>query len=258
MADYSELADKLQHEVVTDMAESYFGDRKSLDDMIEAFGDMTNDLRDVMPRLYQSASRLFRLLLDREGVTRFSESLGITFEGLPFADDQPCTTPEPLPFALTTMGRYEKCIRAAYQHLRRQIQEYMHGRYYDHEGRKRVTMHYHRLKAVAEMINQRVERVNSDMTPSGTLRYVKKMDPVQSEREKVMGQACLVDGCGLDKDLQFAFIDFKGLGFPELNELPPLDEVRPSIKEYCKQIDPSRRQEIKDVMEALRDGSLIC
>lgn len=258
MADFSEMANKLQKEVVADMAESYFGDRKQLDDMIEAFDGMVREMRDILSLLYMDASRLFRLLLDTPNVLAFGEALDISFDGLPLADDQPCTVPEPLPFAFTTIGRYEKCLQYAYQALRERINEYNYGRYYDEDGRKRLTMHYARLEAVAGIINDKINHANEGLSPSGTLRYVKKMDTVQSERESVMGEACLVDGCSLDQDLKFTPIDFSGLGFPVLSDLPPLKEVKPAIKAFCNKIDPSRKQEIKDVMESLRDGSLIC
>jgi len=99
-----------------------------------------------------------------------------------------------------------------------------------------------------------VERVNTEKSPIETLRYVKRMDSVQSELEDMIGQACLVDGCSLDQDLKFEKLDFVGLGLPIVQDLPRLSAVKLTIKQFCKEIYPSRKADIKAAMNALRDG----
>lgn len=256
MADFSDIAESLQQDVITEMAESFFGDRVELEDKIGAFRLLTNDLREKMPQVYQSASRLFCLLIDRDGVRNFASELEITFDGLPFVDDQTSFSPESVPFAFTLRKRYEKCLCSAYDRLQKQIDEYNHGRYYTEDGRKRMTIHYLRLKALAEYLNEQTDHVNSKLSPSGVLRYVKKLDTVQAEREKVFGQACLIEGCSLDTELTFSRIDFSALGFPELSDLPPLKDVKKAIGQYCKKECPSRKAEVKNVLKAWRDGTL--
>lgn len=257
MPDFSDFADKLQQEVVTDMAETYFGDRKNLDEMIAAFYSMVEEFRAHGPALWQAAARLHCLLLDRKTARDFYIALDILPSCIPFSDEVARPFFDSLPFALTPRGRYERCVFRAYSTFQQVADEYLNGRYYtdtNSHGRKRLTLHYIRLKALAEHINEEVGRVNKTLSPSATLRYIKKMDPDQVERENVMGEACLIDGCELDTDLRFAPIDFDALKLPVVQDLPRLDAVKPAIRQFCKEIYPTRKNDIIKAMASLRDG----
>lgn len=257
MADFRDIADQLQQEVVSDMAESYFGARKELDDKIAGFNFMVQEFRSLVPRLSQAAARLNHLLLDKRTARDFYIALDIVPSCIPAGDDEVSPFFDKLPWALTGSGRYVRCICRAYDLLQKAADDYLNGHYYpdpDVPGRKRLTIHYLRLRALAEHINDEVERVNTEMSPSGTLRYVKRMDPEQSEREDVIGAACLTEGCGLDADLEFQGVDFKGLNLPVVQDLPRLSMVKPAITQFCKRIYPSRKQDILSSMHALREG----
>lgn len=257
MSDLKDFADKLQQEVVTDMAESYFGARKNLDDMLEAFGLLVEEFRASGASLAQAAARLHCLLLDRQTAKEFYISLDIVPACIPFTDEVPRPFFDSLPFAFTGLGRYERCVIRAYNIFQKIADEYVNGRYFDDpemKGRKRLTVHYLRLKALAEHINEEIERVNTNLSPSGALRYVKRMDTVQVERENMIGQACLLEGCGLDEDLKFEPIDFDALELPVVQDLPTITKVKPAIKQFCKEIYPSRKEDIQRAMASLRDG----
>ncbi len=257
MSDLKDFADGLQQEVVTDMAESYFGDRKNLDDMIAAFNIMVLEFRSSGLALYQAAARLHCLLLDRQTAKDFYIALDIVPSCIPFSDEVPRPFFESLPFAFTGVGRYERCVFRAYSIFQKVADEYVNGRYFNDpemQGRKRLTVHYLRLKALAEYINDEVERVNANQSPTGMLRYVKRMDTEKCEREDMIGQACLLEGGELDSDLKFSSIDFEGQELPVVQDLPSLVKVKPLIKDFCKEIYPSRKEDIKRAMASLRDG----
>lgn len=259
MVDFSEFADQLQQEVVTDMAESYFGARKDLDDMIEAFNGMVAELREMEPSLSQAAARLHHLLLDRQTAKEFYITLDILPSCIPFTRETPRPFFASLPFAFTGAGRYEKCVSRAYDLLQKTADVYLNGKYYESEeypGKKRLTVHYIRLKALCEHINEKIAQVNEQMSPSNALRYVKEMDPVQVEREKTLGQGCLSEGCSLDNDLRFTPIDFKSLGLLVIQDLPPLRRVREAINVFCRSVYQTRTEEVQDAMDDLKeDGS---
>lgn len=257
MADFRDFADQLQQDVVTDMAESYFGDRKEVDGMIEAYHQMVEELRKQEPALFQAAARLHTLLLDRQTAREFYIALDIMPSCIPFTDQAARPFFDSLPFAFTRRGRYERCVCRAYAMLQQTADVYLNGQYYDDpdaSGRKRLTVHYIRLKALAEYINDRIDKVNKTMSPSETLRYVKKMDVEQSEREKLMGEACMIDGCSLDNDLKFESIDFDKLGLPAIQELPSLGKVKPAIREFCRSIYPKRKHDVAEAMKSLLGG----
>jgi len=254
MADYRDFADKLQQDVVADMAEAYFGDRKELDDMIEAFHHMVGKLQESGPTLYQAAARLHTLLLDRQTARDFYIALDILPSCIPFSDEPVRPFFDSLPFSLTRLGRYERCVCRAYAQLQSVADEYLNGRYFndpEESGRKRLTVHYIRLKAIAEHINEKIDKVNRTMSPNETLRYVKKMNIEQAERESLIGEACLMDGCGLDLDLKFELLEFEKMDLPVVQDLPRLEAVKPAIKVFCKSIYQVRKQDIIIAMGAL-------
>ena len=256
MSDLKDFADQLQEEVVSDMAESYFGARKDLDNMLAAFKVMADELKNIVPRLSQSAARLHVLLLDRETARNFYISLDILPSCIPFTDEVPRPFFDSLPFAFTTLGRYERCVCRAYDRFQKTADEYLNGRYFDdHErpGRKRLTVHYLRLRALAEHINEEIVKVNDNMSPSGTLRFVRNMDPAQVAREDILGEACLVEGCGMDRDLRFEKIDFGELDLPLVQDLPPLRLVKNGIHEFCRGMYPARKKDMVKAMSMLRE-----
>lgn len=256
MDDFRDYADQLQQEVVSDMAESYFGSRKDLEDKIAAFEEMVEEFRLNVPKLFKAASRLHTLLLDKETIRDFYIALDILPSCIPFADESVSSFKMRVPFAFTARGRYERCLCRAYHLFREVADEYLNGHYYndpDHPGRKRLTVHYLRLKALAEYINEEVEQVNSSLPPSRALEYVKQMDTVQIEREKIMGEACEVEGCALDRDLRFQPIDFEAYKLPVVQDLPSLESVRPAIASFCRDIFPDRRADILELLEPIKE-----
>jgi len=256
MSNLKDFADQLQEDVVSDMAKSYFGARKNLDDMLAAFNEMVSEFRFMVPRLSQAAARLHMLLLDRATARDFYISLDILPSCIPFTEEVPTPLFDSLPFYFTQLGRFKRYVFRTYDLFQKSADEYLNGHYYDDKklGRKRLTVHYIRLKALAEHINDEVNRVNCSMSPSGALRYVKEMDPSRIEQEKILGEACLMEGGALDRDLAFTPIDFNGLDLPVVQDLPRLNEVKDVIRKFCEEIYPSRKEDIARAMNFLRNG----
>lgn len=255
MTDFRDYADDLQQEVVTDMAEAYFGARKDIDDMLEAFNAMVEELRQHLPRLSQAAARLHRLLLDMDTAREFYIALDVVPACIPVTEDEAKPFFDSLPFAFTGLGRYQRCVFRAYDLLQKAVDEYLNGRYFDdpeQPGRKRLTVHYLRLKAMAEYINEEIDKVN-DTTVSGTLKFIKTMDPEQMQHEGMMGQA--VKGADhIDQDMRFSPVDFDGLELPDMQDLPALYVVRDPIKHFCSGLYKERRDDIAGAMRSLLIG----
>ena len=252
MTDFKDYADELQQEVVSDMAETYFGARKDIDDMLEVFEKMVGQLRQQESHLSQAAARLHCLLLDRETAEAFYEALGVAPSSVPYTDETPKPFFDKFPFAFTGAGRYERCVFRVYELLQKAVDEYVNGRYFDdpeQPGRKRLTVHYLRLKTLADYINEEMDRVNKTAV-SGALQFIKTMDPEQMQHEGMMGEA--VKGTDhIDQDMRFSPIDFELLGLPVFRDLPPLYAVREPIKGFCEKLYKKRRESIARAMRSL-------
>lgn len=254
MSDISDFADQLQQDVVSDMAESFFGNRKELDNALEAYSGMVRDFQPVVERLYRAVATLRLLLLDDADAAEFFRRLGLDPAAVPQAEGADILGRESLPFALTGKGRYAACVLDAYEQLRKAVHDYIHGQYFDdpvQKGRKRLTMHYRRLEEVAAYINERIRKTNEESSVTSMLREVKRLNPVQMEREEMMGGIYLKEGCGLDNDMCFAPINFKGYGFPEVADLPSLKDARKKVEEFCAELYARRGEEARKAMAAL-------
>ncbi|EGB13628.1 hypothetical protein DND132_0411 [Pseudodesulfovibrio mercurii] len=256
MSDLSDFADQLQMDVISDMAESYFGNRKELDYALEAFAGMVEELLPVIERMFRAAATLRLLLLDEATADAFCAELGLDPARIPPDEGAEILVHEAVPFALTGKGRYAVCVETAYRGLYDAIHEYLNGRYYNdpnRPGRKRVTMHYKRLEEIAGIINEKIHKANNDRSMSSMLREVKSMDPVQMEREEILGDMVYGDkGDGRDNDMCFVPIDLDGYRFPEVEELPPVNEVGSALKRFCARVYAERKDEVRAAMDRFR------
>lgn len=255
MSDLKDFADQLQQEVVSDMAESFFGARKDLDDALEAFSTMVQEFLPTVEKLYRAAATLRMLLVDEQGVDSFTADLGLEPDAILPAEGAPVLLPESVPFALTARGRWFKCLCLAWEQYQSLADEYIHGRYYDDpqmQGRKRITIHYNRLVEFARLINEDIRKINTENSTTAVLRRFRDMDPEQVERENILGEACLVEGCDLDRDMHYRPIDFLGYHLPEVCELPPLNKVRGRIRRFSRKRYEGRREGVALAIKALR------
>ena len=255
MSDISDFADQLQMDVVADMADSFFGSRKEVDNALEAFEGMVRELLPVIEHLYRAAATLRMLLLDDETVDAFCAALGLDSSAVLPAEGASILTREGLPFALTGKGRYAACVIEAYVGLLRATDEYIHGHYFNdpaRPGRKRLTMHYRRLKEVAGIINEKIRKANTDRSVTSVLREVRSLDPVKMEREELLGDVNFQGGCALDRDMCFVPIDFDGYHFPEVAELPHLDTIQSALRRFCAQVWEAREDDARRAMSVFK------
>lgn len=255
MSSIKEFADQFQNEVVADMADSFFGARKEVDNALEAFPRMVKEFMPLVEQMFQAAATLRLLLLDDRTADDFAAALGLGPGAILPAEGAPTHVFESIPFALTRQGRYVRCVCLAYEALQSITSEYIHGRYYDdpkEHGRKRLTMHYNRLVEFARIINEEIRKVNEGASTTAMLREVRNMNPEQMEREDILGDVSLMEGGSLDKDMCFMPIDFQGYQLPQVTDLPSMYEVRDAIRRFCKGVYEERKEEAGQAMVTLQ------
>ncbi|WP_419787868.1 hypothetical protein [Pseudodesulfovibrio sp.] len=234
------------------MAEAYFGERKDLDEMIEAFGRMAEQVQALRPHVLDAAARMDCLLLDRETANSFYQAIGVDSSRMSLPAQKPRPIFPKLPFAFTGHGRYERCVFRVYDLFHSVADEYLNGRHFDdpeYKGRKRLTPHYLRIKSLAEHLNVEIDKVNQ-RSVCGALQYVKNMDPEHARQERLMGDTdCRGDA--LNRDLQFVRIDFEALQLLEIPDLPPLYKVKAVLKTFCSRVYEHRRDEAIQAMQRL-------
>jgi hypothetical protein len=250
--DLSEFADELVEETLSEAAETFFGRRKGLEDAIEVFESKVETLEKMEAEVLLRAGDLHYLLLEGEAAADFYKALG--------------TDPAPLldvvdvsekagdvtkPRALTRAGGYAKMVARAYRRMHDAVEMYMEGAYVTgDQGKKHLTLNYRQLRQWCEALNDRIEKVNRDTSPSETLAFVKKLDTVATEKVKFTGGGSQIDD-KLDKDMAFKRIDCEHIDLIEFPELPRPEDVDRKIKKFCKSLAREHKDRIVELMQSV-------
>ncbi len=254
MSRHKTLADALESEVLTEMAGTFFGARKTLDNLLEDFQLLVEDVRAREAKVYSRVCYMRSLLLGPEGEAAFFAELGMA---PPFADS--CSHsgsrtwhPDSLPFAFWASTRYVMAVLQAYAEVRHTCEVYMAGEYEDdpdQSGRKRLSPHYRLIERHCARLNERIEKLNTEMTPSSVLQFARDIGSADQP-----GQGLLTNSLGaesLDNSLKFQKIDFAALGLWKAPALPPVEACEQAIRRFCSDYYKQSGPQIKKVLADL-------
>ena len=179
------LADDLADEALAEMADTFFGERKEIEDLVEHIEAVARHLRDEAPRILDLGAALHGLLSSPEVVREMYAAVDV--DPKPFLALVPARPrvelDMPKPFALTAAGRFAKQGLAAYQAFQVALDDYLHGVYEDHpeyEGRKRLKPNLEHLGKLVVSVNERIVKVNE--APGQVLSYAHRLDVAEVER----------------------------------------------------------------------------
>lgn len=248
------LADGLGDEVLTEMAGTFFGARKALDDLLEDFKVLMEELRAREAKVYSRVCHLRSLLLGAEGEAAFFAELGLS---APFADScghsgSRTWRPESPSFAFFASTRYLKAVLQAYAELRLACEAYMVGEYEEdpeQRGRKRLSPHFRQIERHCARLNERIEKLNTEMTPSSVLQFARSINAAEEP-----GQGVLENSLGaesLDDSMKFQKIDFAALGVWKAPSLPPVESCEAAIRRFCTGWFKKHGPQIKKVLADL-------
>lgn len=254
MNGFDELANMLSQEVLTEMAENFFGVRSRLDALQDGFQNLVRQFRQIQAQTQARFSVLHFLLLRGTEAANLYRALGVDPDLALFAPAQLVLPSSGPAFGLTRKGRYAKTVLAAYAEAASEAHDYMHGRSYvdarDH-GRRKLTVHHTQLRELCAQINASVRKVNENLSPSGVMQYVKTFNPENVSRENIAGAAENGYAESLDKSMRFQPIDFAGLDLRELPELPPPGTAEAVIHTLCGRLAGERPAEVDDLLRDL-------
>jgi hypothetical protein len=253
----SGYADDLKHELLTEMAESFFSRRKRLDERLEAFAGLRKRVAQRGAPCLARWLDFRKLLLGDAATDRFLAGLGFAVERL-LALPHPGRVPggPHVPLALTMSGRYRKAVLRSYEALHRALTEYNEGGYApDPQERRRMRRirGYDQLLAEGLAINEEIAAVNACQCPSEMLRFTKSLDPVRQEQEHTCGGIGGGAYC-LDRELSYQPLDLSCLEAPELPTPPALEKVQEELSALADRLCAEKPQAVKTVLDALRRG----
>ena len=258
MPDFDDLSEGLKMEVLTEMADTYFGARKELDVYLEEFDKLTDALARLAHKVLVQAGLVHALLLGKRGAPGFYQAIGVDPAAVPFAlEGGPVAHSFPPPWALTGRGRWRKTLKKAYARYRDLAHDYMHGHPEPDPKmpkRKRMSLHYGRLKALAEHINGQIRHVNEDLSMRDALDYARHLDPRVAERERVAGGGQYEEQ---HREQDFVPIDFEHLGIKPVPDLPPARQAWAGADRWLDRFYRENKDELGALLERMRRGEVL-
>jgi hypothetical protein len=254
-SDFSEI---LVEEVMTDLADTFFGARVELEQMIDVFNENLRQLSKIGDTILHKAGFLNFLFADEKTAKSFYESIGVKQPELflpgVFTEE---ALPEKFPFALTPKAEFKKLVLWGYEQLQKVCKEFTHGsRYNSEDGQKeKLKPSYNLLRQMSELINEEVKKVN-EMSPTCVLQFARQFNTEQVEKEKKSGTECSQIGHqNLDHKMCYKVIDFEKLCIVEYPELAEPKKINAVITSFCRQKYAMNKYRFQKRLEEIKEKS---
>jgi len=251
----SDMADDLATEVLTEAAETFFGQRKALEDDLELFVVRSRQVLELAERVDRARRVLHGVLMDSRMIDAFYGVLG-----LPSPEQPDAASPEEIirfvskSRAWTMAGRYFKLLFSAYSRVHAAGDAYLHGGYKDDPAqpkRKIAFIGYLKLAEWAEKLNKTIAKLNTEQAPSEVLQFMKGLDVQFCAKENTAGGSCEI---GRDRGMLFTYIDFASLCLPVFPEYPLPDFVRQDIWKFAGEACVRRDRDVRMLLRELGRG----
>ncbi len=252
MSHIEQMANELATEVISEAAQTFFGQRKVLEEELDRFMTRSRQVLELGKRVTHEQNILHGVLLDAETTQAFYAALG-----LPAPEYLSPSPPDEIarhlskPTSWTLHGRYSKLLFSAYSRTQAEVDVYLHGGYRDdptHPKRKIAFSGYLYLVEWAEKLNQTITKLNTGQSPGAVLQFVKGLDARSCAMEKAAGASCEI---GRDRGMLFTCIDFASLCLPVFPEYPHPATVQKDIRRFAKSTHARREPDIRKLLRNL-------
>lgn len=252
MSHISEMADELATEVLTEAAETFFGQRKELESELDLFQQRVKVLAETGQKVFLAQKIMHKILINEAAIQNFYQTMGLRIpERLEIAEVCEVASQMAKPFAWTLRGGFIKLLLMSYDRLYNLAQEYLHGGYRAdpmNPRRKIAVFGYAQLQEWSQRINQKVIKMNTQQAPSEVLQFFKGLDVQGSAMEKSIGASCAVDR---NDGLLFPLVDFQTFCLPVFPELPLPADIRRRLQFFCKALFSRKSPEIRALFQEL-------
>jgi len=255
----SDLGDILVEEVMCDMAETFFGSRVEIDEMLELFEKYAEELKKKSEGVALRAGFLNTLLIDAKTTAEFYSQLKVDPQYLlnknTYSEE---VLPGKMPISITEKSEFTKLFLFAYESLQKACREYARGNNFtgydkeDEDEEKKEPVNYALLLNMSRMINEKIQKVNERSTIC-TLQYTRQFKPDVIEKEHIVGTGFSDIGCdGLDRNMKFEPLNFDSYKIDKYPELPKIDTVKSDITVFAKKVFSDRTTAAKKVLSDIR------
>jgi hypothetical protein len=260
----SDLGDMLVEEVMCDMAETFFGSRVEIDEMLELFEKYVEELKKKSEGVALRAGFLNTLLIDAKTTAEFYSHLKVDPQNLlnknTYSEE---VLPGKMPISITEKSEFTKLFLFAYESLQKACREYARGNNFtgydkenedegEGEDEEKEPVNYALLLNMSRMINEKIKKVNERSTIC-TLQYTRQFKPDVIEKEHIVGTGFSDIGCdGLDRNMKFEPLNFDSYKIDKYPELPKIETVKSDITAFAKKVFSDKTIAAKKVLSDIR------
>ncbi len=259
MDSFEDFNRSLTEEVLNDMAESFFGARKQVDNFTDLLEHLAEKCREKGREVASAAGFLNYLLLDRKGTETFYRELSVEAEAAePLIATEPSKSslPNPPPSAFTRKGRFIQMVEAVYSQLYANTDEYLHGRADvdpSDKSLESIPASYGLIKNMVMLINEEIRKVNKNMEPGEVMRFVRGFDPETRGKGRITGGLFSDYSQGMNQRLAYQPIEFESFELTPYPELPKPEKVQSSLRSFCKSYYGENKDRIGERVRYLKE-----
>lgn len=246
-----DLGEMLVEEILTDVATSFLGDRKEIEDQVAIFNTYVTALKKKENDISNLISRLNALFLEKRFAEQFFRSIGVEPEYFlsPGHEHSSQYIAEKSHFFLGLKNKYIYLVSAAYTRLEEAVNHYRessrnNSNCLENSSCSPDDVNYRMVLLMAEMINEKIQKMKKNKSPSSVLQFAKSLNPDMMEKEKITGALSSEYEESLDRKLEQPSIDISELPLKIYPELPKTKAVRDKIICHCKGLYKTHKKEI--------------
>lgn len=256
---YECLADSLTEETLQEAADTFFGQRKGIEEELQIYSQWVQELSKIQSQVHTAQANLhFILGQDQEQtVPSFYGHIGVDPEQVPWPEEEDGIDLGRLqvPFALRAKAQYAKLLCSAYAQFAAQATDFMYGRAYKdpQDSRcQRMTLSYNQVFDFYTQLKQKIAKANQDNAPSQVLQYVKQLDIQRSAKESLVGVPVHYS---LDQEMAMTAPDFAQSGLTAYPDFPPLQEVQKKITDFAFEVYRHKPEQVGRILDMVKSAS---
>lgn len=256
MADrLSDYSDSLVQETISDMASTFFGARRAVENACDHLRQRAEELQQTADATRKLSSVLHALLLDDETAARLYKKLSIDAQALQqWIDPDKAVLSMKTPKALTAKSRYGKLLGKVYKQLFQSMDEYENGRIVvDASGKKSLTASYSNLMQRIEDLNTKITEINQCSGPSCVLSKIREFDVAEMQKQKVTEAVLDNYAESMDEELKLDTFDAGLFALPEPVSLPAPKKVGDAVRSFGRGLYKERSRECKAILQNLSE-----
>jgi hypothetical protein len=245
------LADCLAEEILTEVAQNFFGKRRLMEKRIQLLQEYASELHQIGSQLDQQLMLLHYLLIDPQNTAEFYQKIGLSQP----ADQLPPKftrhlIPICLPMTFTLSQKYFQLVLAVYENIQKGCHDYMHGNYSEETS----APDYRLFKKMCDLVNKEIKKLNQECSPTAVIQYMKNFDVIGSQKERVVGGHMDRERCGLNGKLAFKPIKLDAFKIKTYPDFPVTEKAGAHIKSLCKSVYREFKEDVRQVLQKIKRG----